>query len=451
MKAFQRLALGQRKRISVASAAVMLLALTVGAGSAYGMHSVVRASKPTLTVWVDSVRLPAAKAYKKAHPNVNTKIVTYDGDTNGATELQQKIQLWNQSGSGWPDVVFSEQTNDPLWMAKAPFNFSANVTGLISKKILSKFSAPSISQCKVGGKLVCLQNDVEPELLWVNKKLMKRFGYKTPTTWQQWQAIGLKVAKHHHGYVIGSSGDSFGAWLYLWANQCPLSHLKGKNLVINSQDKHCTEMAKLLDPLIKDGTLPPLTIFSPDFVKKYGGAHDKILMMPGPTWYSSQFPPGTTLNVPAKQMTGAPPLRWGKSKTATTGQVGGGPWIISRHSKNLKLAAGFVQWETTVFNPLPGTNPNFRAGYPSYAPLAKAWLKAVGKNPYWAASPVPAMKAAAPLVWRGWSLVTYPDQPVWSNTVVTNLVAGKSLSSLLKPFGDGLTQAARAAGYHVVK
>ena len=34
--------------------------------------------------------------------------------------------------------------------------------------------------------------------------------------------------------------------------------------------------------------------------------------------------------------------------------------------------------------------------------------------------------------------MTYPDQPVWSNTVVTQLVAGKSLSSLLQPFGDAL-------------
>ena len=46
------------------------------------------------------------------------------------------------------------------------------------------------------------------------------------------------------------------------------------------------------------------------------------------------------------------------------------------------------------------------------------------------------MKAAANLIWKGWSMVTYPDQPVWSNTVVTQLVAGKSLSSLLPAFGD---------------
>ncbi len=61
------------------------------------------------------------------------------------------------------------------------------------------------------------------------------------------------------------------------------------------------------------------------------------------------------------------------------------------------------------------------------------------------------MKAAAPLVWTGWNMVTYPDQPVWSNTVVTQLVAGKSLSSLMPAFGDGLAQNAQAAGYKVVR
>jgi hypothetical protein len=47
-------------------------------------------------------------------------------------------------------------------------------------------------------------------------------------------------------------------------------------------------------------------------------------------------------------------------------------------------------------------------------------------------------------------IVTYPDQPVWSNSVVTQLVAGKTLSELLPAYGKGLQQNARAAGYKVV-
>jgi len=47
-------------------------------------------------------------------------------------------------------------------------------------------------------------------------------------------------------------------------------------------------------------------------------------------------------------------------------------------------------------------------------------------------------------------MVTYPDQPIWSNSVVTQLIAGKSLSSLLPALGKGLSNNAKAAGYRVV-
>ena len=399
----------------------------------------------SLTVWVDAVRLPVAKAYAKAHPNVHLNIVSFDGDSNGSTTLQTKIQLWNRTGNGWPDVIFSEQVNDPVWMAQKPFDFAEPVTGLIPQSLLSQWPAPSTAQCTINGTQYCVQDNLAQDVLWVNKKLMDQFGYTVPTTWQQWAALGQKVAAQHPGYVIGTSGESFSHWIYFWANQCPLQQLKGSQLLINAADVQCTEMASLLDPLIKDGTVPPLSVFTPDFAKKYGGANDKVLMMPGPSWYGHDLFLAT-LHIPAGQMTTAMPLQWANQTPITTGQVGGGPWIISRHSKNLATAADFVTWATTVFNP---TGANARPGYPAYAPVAAQWLAAQATNTYYASDPTPALKAASALIWQGWNLVTYPDQPVWSNTVVTALVAGKSLSSLMPALGHALSQAAQAAGYQV--
>jgi ABC-type glycerol-3-phosphate transport system substrate-binding protein len=274
---------------------------------------------------------------------------------------------------------------------------------------------------------------------------MDQFGYPVPTTWQQWAALGDKVAKEHPGFIVGNIGDSFSHWVYLWGGQCPLEQLHGDNLLINATDSHCTRVAGLLDPLIKNGTVPPLSVFTPDFAKRYGGADDKVLMMPGPAWYAQALF-DQTLHIPAKQITAAPALQWESETPVTTGQVGGGPWIISRHSANLVTAADFVTWATTVYNP---TGADTRPGYPAYAPVATKWLQTQATNPYFAADPTPALKSAANLIWPGWNLVTYPDQPVWSNTVVTQLVAGKSLSSLLEPFGNALAQEARAAGYAV--
>jgi len=420
-----------------------------GSSAAAGGSSAAASGKVggALTVWVDSVRLPAAQAYAKAHPDVNLKIVTFDGDGNGATTMQTKIQLWNRTGSGWPDVIFSEQVNDPIWMAGKPFDFAEPVKGLIPDSVLSQWPAPSTAQCTVNGVQICVQDNLAQVALWVNKKLMDKFGYTVPTTWQQWAALGQKVATEHPGYIVGNIGDSFSHWIYLWGNQCPLEQLQGSQLLINAADTHCTEMASLLDPLIKNGSLPPLSVFSPDFAKKYGGADDKVLMMPGPSWFATSLF-RDTLHMPAGEITAATPLQWNNETPITTGQVGGGPWIISKHSKNLATAADFVTWATTVFNP---PAPNQRAGYPAYGPLASQWLTSMASDPYFAADPTPALKAAAADIWKGWSIVTYPDQPVWSNTVVTGLVAGKSLTSLLPALGSALAQAAQAANYQVTQ
>ena len=444
----------QRSLLSVVVVSMLALA---GCGGSGGDSTNGSSSAPTvsagakasgnLTVWVDAGRLPAAKAYIKEHPDVKVNLVTFDGDGNGATTMQTKIQLWNRTNKGWPDVIFSEQVNDPIWMAKKPFEFAAPLDGLISKDLTSKWPAASTAQCTVDGKQYCLQDNIAPAVTWYNKKLMDKFGYTVPKTWQEWAALGQKVATEHPGYIVGNIGDSYGHWIYLWGNQCPLETLKGNNLTINSADEHCTRVTKMLDPLIKNKTVPPLSVFTPDFAKTYGGKDPKILVMPGPNWYAQALF-DQTLHIPAGQITAAPPLQW-ESEPVTTGQVGGGPWIISRHSTNLPAAADFVTWVTTVFNPPSGTD--IRPGYPAYAPLATKWLEIQAKNPYFAADPTPALKDSADKVWQGWNLVTYPDQPVWSNTVVTKLVAGQDLTSLMQPFGDALAQAAQASGYEVAR
>jgi ABC-type glycerol-3-phosphate transport system substrate-binding protein len=423
------------------AAAAALVAATTGRASSSGASG-------SLTVWVDAVRLPVAKLYAKTHPKVHLHIVTFDGDGNGATTMQTKIQLWNRTGHGWPDVIFSEQANDPVWMGQKPFDFAMDLKTVFPASLRKGWPSPSLAQCTVNGRLVCLQDNLAQEVLYVNKKLMTQFGYAVPTTWQQWAALGQKVAAEHPGYIIGNIGDSYGAWLYLWADKCPISQVVGpKTVKINAGDVHCTRMASLLDPLIKSGVVPPESVFTADFAKKWGGDTDKILLMPGPVWYAKDIF-GGTLKVPAGELTAALPLRW-NDEPLVTGQVGGGPWIVSRHTKNTAAAIDFVKYATT--SPAVKSKVNsLSPGYPSYAPMAARWLKALDKDPYFAAPEGPAMKAAANAIWKGWSMVTYPDQPVWSNTVVTQLVAGKSLSSLLPAYGKGLAQNAQAAGYKVV-
>src|SRR4051794_37626766 len=243
------------------SAVVVMVLSSAGACGGSGGGS---ADDVDLTVWVDAARLPVAKAYEKAHPDVKMDIVTFDGDGNGATTLQTKIQLWNRAGKGWPDVIFSEQVNDPIWMSQDPFNYAAPIADLIPENILSGWPDTSTAQCTVDGTQYCVQDNLAQVVLWVNKKQMDAFGYTVPKTWQEWAALGEKVATEHPGYIVGNIGESFSHWVYLWGNQCPVQQLDGKEVTINPGDEHCTRTAKLLDPLIKDGTVPPLSVFTPD-------------------------------------------------------------------------------------------------------------------------------------------------------------------------------------------
>src|SRR4029078_9515493 len=149
--------------------------------------------------------------------------------------MQTKVQLCNRTGKGWPDVIFSEQVNDPVWMAQKPFEFAASLKGLIADDLLSKWRAPSTAQCTIDGTQYCVQDNLAQVVLWVNKKQMDAFGYSVPTTWQEWAALGQRVATEPPGYIVGNIGDSFSHWIYLWGNQCPLEQLKGGDtLRINS-------------------------------------------------------------------------------------------------------------------------------------------------------------------------------------------------------------------------
>ena len=232
--------------------------VVVHRGLRYGTPSSTSSQQSkNLTVWVDAARLPAAKAYAKAHPNVKVNIVTFDGDGNGATTLQTKIQLWNRTGNGWPDVDLQRAGQRPgMDGAEAVRLRRAGQGPHPGRTCSSKWPAPSTAQCTVNGTQYCVQDNLAQVVLWVNKKLMDQFGYTVPKTWQDWAALGQKVATEHPGYIVGNIGDSFSHWIYLWGNQCPLEQLQGDKLLINSTDSHCTEMASLLDPLIKNGTAP---------------------------------------------------------------------------------------------------------------------------------------------------------------------------------------------------
>jgi ABC-type glycerol-3-phosphate transport system substrate-binding protein len=395
-----------------------------------------------ITVWTDSTRLPDVQKYQKEHPNVKMNIVTYDGSADGSTYLQTKVQLFDRTGSGWPDVVFASPT-DVTW-ASQPTNpsaqaFAAPVDQLVPSSTLQGFATGSLSPCQVDGHTYCLRNDIAQVVLWYNKKLMDQWGYQVPTTWEQYQALGEEVAKQHPGYVIGAVGDTNSQESYFWSSQCPAQQLVGDNkLKVDLSSPDCTRMANLLDPLLADKSVSSQGFFTQGF------DGSKVLMAVGPSWYG-QYLFNSAFKTPSGQIAAAAPLKWDGQSTTATGNVGGGIWMISSHSQNLKAATALTTWLTTSDENLADAPT-----YPAYVAGAKAWLANPTTKDYFADDVSDVFLTAANEVWTGWSNTKFSDATPWSNAVLPALTAGKSLTQTLPAWQTAIVNEAKSVGYTVV-
>ncbi|MEU8178781.1 extracellular solute-binding protein [Microbispora hainanensis] len=395
---------------------------------------------------MDSDRVSAADAFKKANPDVKIDVVTYDGSANGSNSFRTKVQLFDRAGSGWPDVVFSTQNNDAAWASqksngKQAFAAVLN-SGLVPKTTLDSFTPGSLDPCTVEGKVYCLRNDLAQVVLWYNKDLLDKFGYTLPTTWEEYQALGEKVAKEHPGYIVGAVGDSFASEIYFWSGKCQANGVTGPTTVtVSTGTTECKRVASMLDVLIKNGTTPNLSVFTPEFVKKYTG---KVLLMPGPAWYAGAiFNNPQSLNVPAGQLGVAAPLTW-QGDTPATGNVGGGTWFISSHSKNLKAAEKFVEFVTTADD----YQVNVAPGYPAYAPAAEKWLKKQESSGYYATD-LQALLTAGSQIWNGWGSGVFSQEAIWAKTMTPAIANGKNLVDMLPEWETAIKNQAQVNGYTV--
>jgi multiple sugar transport system substrate-binding protein len=411
-------------------------------GSAKGFHPVKQTGGP-LTVWVDSARLPAAKLYQRQHPEVKLDIVTYDGDANGSNYLRTKVSLFNRTRKGWPDVVFSSQNNETTWAVDAGFTAPLD-KGLVPAATLSGWAKGANAPCTVNGTLYCLRNDLAQTVLWYDAPLMQKWGYQVPQTWEEYEALGRKVAAEHPGYLVGSAGDTWAPELYMWPSKCGANQITGpKAVTVDTTSANCTRMASLLDTLIKNKTMSLSSVLSSDFDKNDA---DKVLMLPGPSWFGGALFQGS-FKTPAHRIAVAPMPRWSADSESTAGNVGGGTWLLSAHSANLKAAAAFLTWVTTSDDYQADLAP----GYPAYSAAAKKWLAKQTSSGYFANDIAAPLQAAADQVWPGWGYGQFSQEAVWAATVTPKLTAGKSLVSLLPAWQDAIANYAGAAGYKVTR
>ena len=416
---------------------------TPPAGSAASAFKpVAQDESSAITVWTDSTRLDSVKKYQAANPGVKMDVVTYDGSADGSTYLQTKVQLFDRTDKGWPDVVFGAPTDltwatQPTGPNEVPYAAPLDES-LVPKSTLDGFAKGSLDPCQYGGHTYCLRNDIAQVVLWYNKKVLDQWGYPVPKTWEDYQAVGEKIGKEHPGYLVGTIGDTNSNESYFWSGQCPANQLvKPDTLLANMQDPKCTRMATLLDSLLKAKSLSTQGFFSQGF------DGSKVVMANGPSWYGQYLFKGA-FKTPAGQIAATGPLTWTGETTAFTGNVGGGVWMVSAHSRNLKAATALTTWLTTSDDNLKGAPT-----YPAFSPGAKTWLANPANSGYYAADISPAFQAAADAVWTGWSNTKFSDQTPWSSAVLPALTAGKTLTETLPAWQTAVTNQAKSVGYTV--
>ncbi|MCS3843824.1 ABC transporter substrate-binding protein [Microbacterium sp. AK031] len=396
----------------------------------------------TLVVWTDAIRLPLFEAYQEAHPEVTLEIETLDSSPD---ELASKILLANTSGQGWPDVL-ATAASAASSLAGDPYDFALDLTSLVDPEIVGDFSQGTLDPCTVGDELICLRGDFAPGVLWYNPNLMKEFGYSVPTTWEEFQATGEKLAEEHPGYVVGSASNPWDDLTYYSAAECPGPEFTGVDTVtVDLNDPNCTRVTEMIDSMLEVDAFARTAVVDPQFAQDYG-TPEKVLMMMGPIWYGQNVYANSFDAAPGTLSFAAPP-KWEADAEAHTGDIGGRAYVVSSHSEYQQAAADLVTWVTT--GPFLATEAS--TTLPSYEPMQGAWLDRNIEDGTFTAVDTPLDEVLATAVDGIWTGLTYKqaNSETYRSVVSAALGTGKSMTETVPEWETRLVQNLEAAGWEV--
>jgi ABC-type glycerol-3-phosphate transport system substrate-binding protein len=436
------------KLLSVTTAvAVLTVAGLALSGCSTGSAATKSAGNQTdsggkITVWVDAPRVPAADAFKKAHPEIPINIVQIDS-TVGGTTTQQHFAQFDAAKKGWPDAIFFPSNDDVAWAAKT--GYTANMSK-DTPDLVAGYTKTALASCFIDGKYQCLRNDAAPDVMWYNATLFKQWGYTVPTTWADYESLAVTIAKDHPGYISGFTGDAYAPNRYLWASDCPTNvSVNATTVQINLKDPKCTRAESLLTNLTDAKALSADGIFDADATT----AGQKLAMSPGAAWWGNYLFE-STWKLPKGSMQAAPGLSWPGSSKIQMGDEGGGLWGMSSHvkGKELKNAETFMKFVASD----PAWQVKLSTGLPAFTAMQQPWLTKQASDDFYAdtKATLATFAPAINTVPGDYSYLLYDTGGEWTSTVAKDLAAGKPFSTAWSDFGTDLVAKAKAAGYTVV-
>lgn len=394
---------------------------------------------PELLIWVDTTREPAVKAYQESvGDTVNVKYEVVDQQT-----LPSKIQLFNTTGEGWPDVIFAGNPNDIASWADPANGYAAKLNDLVDPKIFEGYGNAN-QWCEIDGDFYCLKNDLAQTVLWYDTVIFEELGLTVPTTMDEFAAEAMKL--EGTGYIAGPIGDGTLYQSYLWPSQCPMNTVTALDTVKNNPEaEECTRVAELVQPLLDAGVVDSRGSFDAGFLSEVA-QQGKIAMAMAPSWFGEfVFKSEENWNVPEGRIAAAEMPKWEGNDVAYSGEGGGGIWAVSDHAKFPQAAADAAVFMATDLDLMKDA-----VTYPAYGPALEGWKDAISADPYYASDIIPAMAAQADRIGGNENPVRYESNSATTGVLSVELMGGAKVADAMAKFQENLSQLAKASGYTVV-
>ena len=409
---------------------------TLAVGTIAG--SAVVAEDIKLNVWADSVRVPMFEKYDV--DGVELKITTIS-----APDLVAKIQLAMQAGTEVPDVVFFNNVSYTALLATRRSNFVLDLSDLISQDVEDAYSTNANSVCEIDGKLLCLRNDVAQFHIWYNAPLIEKLGETLPTTWEEYEAFGARVAEK--GMVIGSAIQEFPLMNFLASSGCNFAapvEGEANTLRIDLSTEACLRPAAMIDRMAANGSLARVGLFDPAFAELY--RDNKVPFLIGPSWFAEHVI-RPSYGAPEGQTAAALPPRWADQDQPITWHWGGGTYAGWTKTEHPEEVADLIEWVATDI-----TLQTTAVTMPAHAASSVAWGAAIAADTWYANDQTyNVMLEAVEISDANYVTLRIGLEAAFAGTVAKAAATGESVVDTLPALEAELTNQARLNGYTVVK
>jgi ABC-type glycerol-3-phosphate transport system substrate-binding protein len=403
-----------------------------------------------IKVWVDAERGRQVQAFIEKFPEKG-KLISLINDDTGL--LQSKVLLWNNVGQGWADVTFAgAQQYRTMHNTQYDF-FAADLTDWIDPEIVKNLYPGVNDSCVTpDGKLICIRNDIAPNLMFYNAPKLKEFGYEVPKTWEDFEALAVKVAKEHPGYTMGELDSWEPQDMWYRGAECPVMEpVTTTSFRVNMNHPNCQRMTAMLDRLNALGVMDRNGYWSAGYIDKW--KTDQWLFHFGPAWLPDFVIKGVYLDATDEKNNEKVGValwpNYADQATRYTGSVGGGSYAMSRHTKNPKLAAELIAFVTT--DPEVG---KVQASTPAYMPSAQLWgAGLLDRVPQLAKLPDPwaVMNEANATFWSESQFEGPPISVKVFGPFFTDVAAGKkTVADVIPDLQKALEEDIAKAGYEVI-